>query len=141
MKLPSANALVNGIVVRRNGMNFVIPVKAVRRILEPTEGAIVSTSCDDGYRLLRLEGELVEIRPITSSDNGSSRREDEDVGQEGLMVVVEAGGGGLVAFEVDDVLGQEQLRVTPLTGHMKAIAGASGCAILGNGDVGVVIQA
>ncbi len=148
IRLPSSNALVNGIVVRKHGMNFVIPVKAVKRILEPEADAIVTTSCDEGYRFLRIEGELVGIRPITTAEamgDGNNRGVlscGDEYNGHGLIIVVEGSrDGGLAAFEVDDVLGQEQLRVTPLTGHLRAIEDASGCAILGNGDVAVVIEA
>ena len=132
LRITNCNAIVNGIVMQKSGINYVVPVQAIKRILEPSEDEITCTSCDDGYKILRIEDELVSIRPIVGHCQNGNDGND-------LLVVVEAQ-SGLVAYEVDEIVGQEQLRVVPLSGHLSTISGATGCTILGNGDVGIVLD-
>jgi len=121
--------------MQKSGVNYVVPVNSIKRILEPSGDDITFSSCDNGYKILRMEDELVSVRPIIgqSSGNGHNGEEKE------LLVVVESH-TGLIAYEVDEIIGQEQLRIVPLSGHLSTIAGATGCAILGNGDVGIVLD-
>jgi len=133
IRIANCNAIVHGIVMQKSGINYVVPVHSIKRILEPANDDITVTSCDDGYKILRMEDELVSVRPIIGQDTELEDKQKE------LLVVVESH-SGLVAYEVDEIVGQEQLRVMPLSGHLSSINGAAGCAILGNGDVGIVLD-
>ena len=121
--------------MQKNGMNYVVPVQSIKRILEISQDAVTVSSCDDGYKVVMMEENLVAVRPISgnSTDHGKKGSDEE------VLVVVE-GRKGLSAFEVDEIIGQEQLRVIPLSGHLKSISGALGCTILGNGDIGIVLD-
>ena len=133
IRIANCNAIVHGMVMQKSGVNYVVPVNSIKRILEPSRDDITFTSCDDGYKILRMEDELVSVRPILGhKSNGNN-------GNKELLVVVESH-SGLVAYEVDEIIGQEQLRVVPLSGHLGTISGATGCTILGNGDVGIVLD-
>jgi len=132
IKVVNSNAIVNGMVMQSDGINYIVPVRAIKRILEPSRDDITFSSCDNGYKILRMEDELVSVKPIFGDSEGSEDKKD-------LLVIVESQ-SGLIAYEVDEIIGQEQLRVVPLSGHLSSISGATGCAILGNGDVGIVLD-
>jgi len=132
VKITNCNTLVHGIIMQKGGMNYVVPVKAIKRIVEPSRDDISRSSCDQGRKILKLEDELVSVKPIV----GHPSNDDKDPE---IIVVVESQ-SGLVAYEVDEIIGQEQLKVMPLSGHLSSISGATGCTILGNGDVGIVLD-
>ena len=58
---------------------------------------------------------------------------------ESLLLVVETGERG-VALAVDELIGQQQVLVQPLQGCLTDIQSVSGCAMLGEGDVGMVLD-
>jgi two-component system chemotaxis sensor kinase CheA len=59
---------------------------------------------------------------------------------EGLLLVVD-GEGEEAAVLVDDLLGQQQVVVKSLSGTLGSVRGISGAAILGDGRVGLIVDA
>lgn len=45
-----------------------------------------------------------------------------------------------IALSVDELVGQQQVMIQPLQGHLTDINGVSGCALLGDGEVGMVLS-
>ena len=45
-----------------------------------------------------------------------------------------------MALSVDELIGQQQVLIRPLLGHLSGIRGVTGCALLGSGDVGMVLD-
>jgi len=124
------NTMINAIITMNRDVYYVIPVQSVKRILEMKNAQLTTTSCDNSGRMVEVDGELVPIRHIGN---------EPPAGDYVLLVVVE-GHQGTVAYEVDEIVGQETLRVLPLMGHLQDIEWARGCAVLGNGSVGLVIN-
>jgi two-component system chemotaxis sensor kinase CheA len=58
---------------------------------------------------------------------------------EQLVVVVE-GEQHMIGLKIDELIGQQQVVVRPLEGAFARIEDASGCALLGEGEVGVVLS-
>ena len=124
------NTMINAIITMNRDVYYVIPVQSVKRILEMKNAQLTTTSCDNSGRMVEVDGELVPVRHIGNEPPASDYV---------LLVVVE-GHQGTVAFEVDEIVGQETLRVLPLMGHLQDIEWARGCAVLGNGSVGLVVN-
>jgi two-component system chemotaxis sensor kinase CheA len=122
--------VIDGMVMRVADVHYVVPIEAVRRIVKPEETQIVHSSADGGQRLLRLEGELVPIRALAAQEGDS---------QEGLLLVVEQAEKG-IALVVDELIGQQQVLIQPLQGHLADVPSVSGCALLGEGEVGMVLN-
>jgi two-component system chemotaxis sensor kinase CheA len=98
-------------------------------------------------RSTRPREELVPVRALRQGSGQaltgnahapvlSVSRQSGAVG-EGLLLVVEAGEQG-IALAVDELIGQQQVLIQPLQGHLADVQGISGCALLGEGDVGVI---
>jgi two-component system chemotaxis sensor kinase CheA len=132
LDLPLHAVMIDGMVMRAAGVHYVVPIEAVRRIVRPEETQIVYSSADGGQRMLRLEEELVPIRTVTGSMK-------EDVPHEGLLLVVEQAEKE-IALVVDELIGQQQVFIQPLQGHLADLPSVSGCALLGEGDVGMVLN-
>ena len=58
---------------------------------------------------------------------------------EGIVVVTEKAGQG-IGFLVDEILGQQQLVIKALPSYLGAIEGVSGCAILGDGAICLILD-
>jgi two-component system chemotaxis sensor kinase CheA len=129
--------VIDGMVMRVADVHYVVPIEAVRRIVKPEETQIVRSSADGGQRLLRLEEELVPIRTLTGGTQEGIPQERDP--QEGLLLVVEQAEQG-IALVVDELIGQQQVLIQPLQGHLADVPSVSGCALLGEGEVGMVLN-
>lgn len=132
LEMPLDMAVIDGMVVRTGEIHYVAPIGMVRRIVKPTEQEIVHTSADGNHKMLRLDEQLVPIEYLSG---------DMAMGKPGerLMLVVEKNAQD-VALVVDELIGQQQVLIRPLQGYLADIEGVSGCALLGDGDVGMVLR-
>jgi len=62
-----------------------------------------------------------------------------DVEQKHLFVVA-GKATRRIALSVDELVGQQRVMIRPLQGHLPGIRGVVGCALLGSGGVGMVLD-
>jgi two-component system, chemotaxis family, sensor kinase CheA len=132
LQLPLDMVVIDGMVVRVKNVHYVAPTQAIRRIVKPAAEQIVRSAANGDRRMLRLAGDVIPIRPLTGQTQA-------DISSERLFVVVETDGGE-TALVVDELLGQQQVLIQPLSGHLTDIEGVSGCALLGEGRVSLVLD-
>jgi two-component system, chemotaxis family, sensor kinase CheA len=137
LRLPPDLPLVDGMVVRVGEVRYVVPLKTIRKIVSPEPANLVRSSADGGHNMLRFEGELVPIRTLGQSSRG--RDETPEQAFRCKLLVIVDGENGSAALPIDELLGRQQVLVRPLRGHLTDARGASGCAIFGEGEVGIVL--
>ncbi len=131
--LPLSIVVVNGLVVRVGQIRYVIPVNLVRRIVQVGDEQMVHASADGGKEMLHLDGRLIPLKMLTGMTLDSHSRH--------LIVVVDVGDEGeQVACPVDELIDQQQVMIRPLQGVLSDVQDASGIAVLGDGEVGVVLR-
>jgi len=134
LELPLDMVVIDGMVIRAGNVNYVAPIEAIRRIIKPEKAQIVHASADGDRYMLRLDA-VQELIPIqTLVENG------KDIGShQGLLVVVEKDGQS-VALAVDELVGQQQVLIQPLQGYLADVERVSGYALLGESDVGMMLD-
>ena len=131
MILPLTLSIIDGLLLRSGGDRYVLPCPAVRETLGLRDHAVRRFA--DGDPLLDLRGELIPLLRLESL-LGVPERETR------LVVVVETPAGS-VALEVEEVLGQQQVVVKPLVDPLDDASLFSGAAVLGDGRVGLILDA
>lgn len=131
--MPLSMAVINGLVVRIGGVRYVVPVHFVRRIVQVRPEQLVYASADGGQQMLHLDGMLIPLKMLAGMELKGRERQ--------LMVVVEVGDQGeRVACPVDELIDQQQVMIRPLKGVLTDVRDASGFAVLGDGEVGIVLR-
>lgn len=134
IRLPLTLAILDGLVVRAGEERFVIPTFAVRESLRPTPQQI---------HLVGGEPRLVQVRdrvlPLVCL------RSLFGLGQLGTPVelstlVVIEDQHRQVALIVDELMGAQEVVVKPLGSSMN-VTGIAGGAILGDGKIGLIVDA
>lgn len=138
--LPVNLVVLEGMVVGARQTRYVVPVSAIRSILQPEPSAIVPVSDPDGQSWwLRLnEDELIPVKNISVSapgDRDGGYRPDKD-----QIYIVLSLSESHVALPVDELLGQQLVLSRPLRGVMSGLQGVSGVALLSRGDVAMVLS-
>ncbi|MEI6245609.1 MAG: chemotaxis protein CheA [Acidobacteriota bacterium] len=134
IRLPLTLAILDGLVVRAGEERFVIPTFAVRESLRPTASQIHLVSGEP--RLVQVRERvlpLVCLRKLFGLDQVGKPIESS------TLVVIEDQ-HRQVALIVDELIGAQEVVVKPLGASMN-VTGIAGGAILGDGKVGLILDA
>ena len=134
LRIPLTLAIVDAMLVRVGGGKYMIPTLVIRESLVPTMQQVTITP--EGQEILRLREEMVPIvrlYDVFGCTRGADKLKD------GILIVVEDGGRSF-AFFVDEIIGQQQTVIKGLPEYIGEANGFSGCTILGDGTVSLIVD-
>jgi two-component system chemotaxis sensor kinase CheA len=134
LKIPLTTAIVDGMLMRVEDSLYAIPTLDIKESLQVHSDRVVELM--DGQELIKLRNSMVPVLRLQELHNiamESKRLED------GIVVVTEKG-GSMVGFLIDEIIGQQQLVVKALPRYSGNIRGVSGCAVLGNGEICLILD-
>ena len=134
IRLPLTLAIIEGMVVRVGTEKYIIPTLSVNESLRPDPDS-VNTVFDKG-EVLTFHEELV---PIIRLDQVFDIEGAEQDPTKAILVVFDAE-SHRAAVLVDELLGQQQVVIKSLGETMQNIMGLSGCTIMGDGHVGLILD-
>ncbi len=135
LRLPLTLAITEGMLMRVGSERYILPTLSIERNVRPTED-MLSTVADRGEMLL-LRDELlpiIRLQQLFGVAEGCQRLED------GLLVVI-AAAERRCALLVDELMGQQQMVVKSLGEGLGKIRGVTGGAVLGDGTIGLILDA
>lgn len=134
IRLPLTLAVIDGLVVRVGEERFIIPIISIEQSLRP-QPAQVSTIQNRG-EVCMVRDQLVPIvRLHRFFDIPAQHRLPGD----GLLVIVQSG-TQRCCLMVDELLGQQQVVIKSLGAGVGQPRGVSGGAILGDGNVSLILD-
>lgn len=134
VRLPLTLAITDGMLVRVGSERYIIPTISIHLCFRPTPDSL-STVSGRG-ELVMLRGELMPLFRLHRLFGINSAIEDP---AQGLLVVV-GDEDRRCALLVDELMGQQQVVAKSLTKAVGKIPGVSGGAILGDGQVGLILD-
>jgi len=134
LRIPLTMAIIEGITVRVGPNFYSIPLNDILEFFKARPDQITRTA--DGGEVISLRGEilpLAKLWQVFEIEGAMEKPED------GILLVVNAGGrkAGLL---IDEVLGNQQIVIKPLSEYLGKVDGVSGCSILGDGTVSFIID-
>lgn len=134
IKLPLTMAIIDGLVVRVGEDRFILPSTSVQMALRPAREAI-STVHGRG-EVLDLRGRFVPIHRL--------HRRFGIVGEaanpwDGIVVIVETS-GKTSALLVDEMVSKQEVVIKNLGAFMQNLPGVAGGAILGDGNIALILD-
>jgi len=152
--MPLAMAVLDGMVVRAGDVMYVVPIDSIQRIVHSGAGNLMRISAADGRYMLKLaQDDVLPIRFLTQSGHADTADDfdpfslaaaaanaaDADSEQKHLFIVA-GRSSRRIALSVDELVGQQMVLIRPLQGCLSGIRGVTGCALLGSGGVGMVLD-
>lgn len=134
IKLPLTMAIIDGLVVRVGEDRFILPTTSVQMALRPTKESI-STVHGRG-ELLDLRGKLL---PIHRLHRRFGIKSQAVCPSEGILVIIEVS-GKVSALLVDEMVSKQEVVIKNLGAYMQAVPGVSGGAILGDGNIALILD-
>jgi two-component system chemotaxis sensor kinase CheA len=135
MRLPLTMAITDAMLLRVGQERYLLPTVSIEQSFRPEPGAI-STVTNRG-EMVMLRGELLPIFRLHQMFEVTDGVTDP---HEGLLIAIESE-GKRCALMVDELLGQQQVVIKTLGQTLKNIPGVAGGAILGDGRVGLILDA
>ncbi len=134
MRIPLTMAIIEGMLVRVGKSTYNIPLLSIREAFRPTSAQVTTTP--DGVEVVKLRDDMI---PVVRMHNMYGIEPSFDQLDEGILVVVENDGFSAALF-VDEILGQQQTVVKGLSDYVGSPHGVSGCTILGDGRISLILD-
>ena len=138
VRLPLTLAIIQALMVDVSGEMYAIPLNSIVTLEEilPEDIKYVHTKEVINLRgqvipLVRLN-EVLDIEPI--------ERDEDDLENEGMIVVIVKKGDKQAGLVIDKSLGQQEIVIKPLGRYIRVPKMISGATILGNGEVALIID-
>ncbi len=137
-KIPLTLTIVAGMQVVVGESEFIIPIKNIQQSFKTSEKEIIHNT--DGSEMILIREKCYPIVRINEYFNIST---DTNSIEDGILILVEAGDNSLCLF-VDKIIGEQQVVVKPLpsilTKYNLKESGISGCSILGDGSINLILD-
>jgi two-component system chemotaxis sensor kinase CheA len=136
ISLPLSFSIIEGMVVSVADQKYIVPMPQLIETLQfhPQK---IQTSVGKG-RMMSLRGEAIPILSLHEILHGTPSDPVPSRGyQTGLVSLVQ---GRKISFEVDEIIGKQQIVLKKLGKEMQGVPGITAGAILANGDPGIVIS-
>jgi two-component system, chemotaxis family, sensor kinase CheA len=134
IKLPLTLAIIDGLVVVVGRSRYIVPIFAVREMFRPAPDVLSTVQGQHEMALVR--GSLL---PIVRLHRRFGIAANAIEPSDGLLVVAECDGKQFCLL-VDDLVGKQEVVIKSLGETFKDTSGLAGCAILGDGQVGLILD-
>lgn len=138
LKIPLTLAIIDGMNVRVGKSCYTIPLISIKQSFRPKESDIFIDTA--GNELIMVRGECY---PIIRLHKRFRIHTEITALTDGIIIMVEQGDHTICIF-ADELLGQQQVVVKTLPEYIlnfKKIKGLSGCTLLGDGSISLIIDA
>ncbi|CAG0946971.1 Chemotaxis protein CheA [Anaerolineae bacterium] len=142
--IPLTLAFLESMVVRSHQRLFAIPIDGVNQVFKPDTAEVVHISADQS-EMVQRQGNLIPITRLqqifgNGLDGNSGKSDAHDMLLVNQVIVVVETSKGRVGLPVDEIVGEQQVVLKPLQGHMRGIRGGAGCALLSSGEIAIALD-
>jgi two-component system, chemotaxis family, sensor kinase CheA len=134
LHLPLTLAVIEGLVVLVGDHRYIIPIFSIQELMRPTAEILFTVKGRDEMVLIR--GELLPMVRLHRRLGITPKTLDPC---EGLLIIAEAGTKRFALF-VDDLIGRQEVVIKSLGDTFKQNTSLAGCAVLGDGRVGLILD-
>lgn len=134
LRIPLTLAIIDGMVVRVGSAYYTIPMVAIKESFK-TESRHITTTMD-GQEVVRLRDKLHPVVRLHETYNITPSCSNL---MDGIMILLENESKSICLF-ADELMGQQQVVIKGLSNYVGNIRGVSGCAILGDGDISLILD-
>ena len=134
LKIPLTLAIIAGMTIRMGGAKYTIPIISIKQSFKAQKDSIFVDP--SGNEMITVRGEvynLVRLYEFFGVDSEIQNPED------GIVMMLE-NGDQTVCVMADELVGEQQVVVKTMPKYIGKPQGISGCTLLGNGDISLIID-
>ncbi|MEF2144744.1 MAG: chemotaxis protein CheA [Desulfovibrionaceae bacterium] len=134
LRIPLTLAIIEGMLIRVGTSQYTLPLLSIRESFRPESRQITVTM--DGQEVVKVRDEMIPV--VRLHELYRSVADVEEL-EKGILVIVDSGNKQVCIF-CDEILGQHQTVIKGLPSYLGDARGLSGCTILGNGEVSLILD-
>jgi len=134
LRIPLTLAIIDGMMVRVGDTTAILPTLSILEAFRPTKEQMTLTP--DGDELVRVREDFF---PILRLHEILEKEPDSPDLCEGILIIIEHQDDRFCLC-VDEIVGQQQTVIKGLSKFMGNVTGVSGCTILGDGGVSLILD-
>jgi two-component system chemotaxis sensor kinase CheA len=134
LRIPLTLAIIDAIVVKYSDRYYVLPTDSIDRFVDLTIHTV--SEIYDNQELIRIGEQLISLINL---NNMFKYKKTKELQSEKVAVVI-GKNKEYVAIRLDEIIGPQQVVVKSLDDTMDHLEGISGSAILGDGQVGLILE-
>ena len=134
LKIPLTLAIIEGMTIKMGGAKYTIPIISIKESFKAKADQVFIDP--NGNEMIQVRGEVynvVRLYEFFGLDSSVQNIED------GIMIMLENGDQTVCLF-ADELIGEQQVVVKSMPKYIKKVHGISGCTLLGNGDISLIID-
>jgi len=134
LRIPLTLAIIDGMLVRVGTTTCIVPTLSILEAYRPTmEQMTITPEGDELARVRENFFPIIRLHEVLDKEPDSRELPD------GILIVLENQGNRFCLF-VDEIVGQQQTVIKGLSEFIGNVAGVSGCTILGDGGVSLILD-
>lgn len=134
IKIPLTIAILDGMIIKVGKSIFTIPVTSIKSSLIIKNKDVFKDL--DNKEMISIRGECFSI--LRLHELYRIQTEVTDI-EEGIVIMVEDGGKSICIF-ADELIGEQQVVIKALPEYIDKVKGTSGCTLLGNGCISLILD-
>lgn len=134
LKIPLTLAIINGMIIRLGNAIYTVPINSIKESFKAKEEDILTDP--DGNEMIMVRGDVFNLMRLHNFFELSSQPLTVD---DGILMMLEHDDQTIVVL-VDELIGEQQVVVKAIPKYIKKPKGLSGCTLLGNGDISLIID-
>ncbi len=135
ISLPLTLATTRAFLVRCSGRTLAIPVFSAIQVLRVSPDSILVAK---GREAVYLKGEIVPCARLDQTVSFPKPEKEDAIGKRSFILLRH--GGKKIAFQVDEVVGVEEIVIRNLGTHLRRLPAFSGSSILGTGEIALIVD-
>lgn len=134
VKIPLTLAIIDGMIIRVGNSRFIIPTPSIRESFRSKPGDLITDP--DGYEMMMIRGDCYSVLRLARRFNIQTHVSEV---HDGIVVMVENDEKS-ICLVADELLGEQQVVVKGLPSYLKRVKGVTGCTLLGDGSVSLILD-
>lgn len=134
IKIPLTLAIVDGMLIKAGNSIYTIPVTYIRESIKVKQEQLIKDT--ENNELIMIRGECYPVLRLHKLYNLKSAVTGIEAG---IVIITECDQSKLCIF-ADELLGEQQVVVKALPAYIKKVNGISGCTLLGNGSISLILD-
>ena len=134
LKIPLTLAIIEGMIIKVGNTKYTIPITAIEKSFKATSDYLVIDPSGN---------EMITVRDETFNFVRLNKEFDWDEGienvEDGIVMMLENGEDKICVL-VDELIGEQPVVVKSIPKYIKKPLGISGCTLLGNGEISLIID-
>jgi len=138
ISLPMSLSVMDAMVVKIEQSRYVVPMHELSEIIDVNSHSVESSGSKG--RMLSLRGAVVPVEALGTFIKGAKGTGKKGGNKERAPALIVKDSEQMIAFEVDSIIGQQQVVVRPLSEKLSKVPGLAGCTILADGEPSMIVD-